>query len=178
MKFEFEQTVEDIINFNQFQLENSEVMKSSIFKQRIALVAMYSLVVLFFIRSGIVKSDITIIIIYSIVCSFLFFRYNKYVYWRSKRAVRKMLAEGKNKSMIGKQSLTFTAESITDKNEYSSTEFKYSLIEKFRENEDYFFLYTSALQAILVKKELFETKEKIAEFKDFILDKMHPELAE
>jgi len=178
MKFEFQQTVEDIINFNQFQLENSDTIKSTITKQRMALAIMYIIVVLFFFRKGVTEISTALAIIYTIIVMPIVYYYNKYVYWRSRRAVRKMLAEGKNKSMIGKQNITFLAKTIIAKNEYSSTEYQYSLIEKLRENEDYFFLYTSSIQALLIKKELFETKEKMTEFKEFIYSKMHPELAD
>jgi hypothetical protein len=172
MKFSYKQTVDDVINFNIHHHKASKTSKRSILNFRIVLCIVYILFLIYFLRKGFNANRIIISIIISAYFLPVMIFYPKYQLWHVKRTVRKMIREGKNKGMIGDQQIEFAEDRIIETDPVTKTEYSYSGIERLSENEEYFFIYTNALRAITMKKDLFETEKAVNEFRQFIRSKI------
>ena len=83
------------------------------------------------------------------------------------RVVRKMLKEGENKMDIGLQTLEVTSEGLADKNEFSESKFNWKAIERIASTPDYYYIYVSAMKALVVPK-LKVTEGDFEEFRRLV----------
>ena len=75
--------------------------------------------------------------------------------WYKKRVlvkVRKQIEEGDNSGILGKQTLIFTDDGITQITNEAKYEIKWDGIKQLVEIEDYYFLYNTAISAIIIPK--------------------------
>jgi hypothetical protein len=86
---------------------------------------------------------------------------------RIARAVRKMLKEGENKMDIGLQALEVTSEGLTDKDEFGESKFNWKAIERVASTPDYYYIYISAMKALVVPK-LKVTEGDFEEFRRLV----------
>lgn len=68
------------------------------------------------------------------------------------KRTRKMIENGDNSGFIGPQEVEFSEEGIIHTAPASQTTYQWKGIVKFQENEDYFFLYVTAVSAIIIPK--------------------------
>jgi hypothetical protein len=76
--------------------------------------------------------------------------------WYKKRVlarVRKQIEDGDNSGILGKQTLIFTDDGITQITNEAKYETKWSGIKKLVEIKDYYFLYNTAVSAIIIPKQ-------------------------
>ena len=172
MEFNFNQTIQDVINFNIHHHKTSKTSKRTILNIRIIFSVVYILFLFYFLRKGFDTSRIIILIIFSVYFIPIIIFYPAYQLWYVKRIAGKMIREGKNKGMIGDQHIEFGKDIIIETDSVTKTEYSYSGIERLSENEEYFFIYTNALRAIMIRKDLFETEESVNEFRQFIQSKI------
>ncbi len=92
-----------------------------------------------------------------------------YVRWAYRRRVRRiitrMVSEGKNRALFGRHRVALSAEGITEAGELSQSATAWAAVERVSRHENYAFVYTSALSAIIVPRRAFATA---AEFEQFV----------
>jgi hypothetical protein len=106
------------------------------------------------------------LILYTILMSVILFAfgffYAKYsLLLRVNKSIRKMLKEGKNKDLLGRRTMEFTSDKIICHTEHSDSVSDVKLVEKFREDEYAFYLYTSAIQAYMIPKRVLGKQDKL-----------------
>lgn len=72
-----------------------------------------------------------------------------------RKRVRKIYAEGQNRTVLGMHRLVLTPEGIENSSETSDTRTKWSAVEKIVEMERYYYLFVGAAQAHIVPKRAF-----------------------
>lgn len=92
-----------------------------------------------------------------------------YFPWAYRRKLRKlikgMVSEGRNRGVFCRHRVTVSPEGITDSGEFSQTAIAWPAIERVAWNNDYAFVYTSAVAAIIIPRRAFTTA---AEFEEFV----------
>jgi len=90
-----------------------------------------------------------------------------YAPWAYRRKLRKivsgMLSEGHSRSLLGHHRVAISPESVTDSSEYSQTSTVWLGVERVAVADEYAYIYTSALAAIVVPRRAF-TDSEFAEF--------------
>jgi len=172
MEFKYTLTVDDFINFNIFHFKTSKTSKKSRVRSRMLLLIFYILFFIFFIFIGKTKLSVFFLVPISLYFIPLIIFWDKYLLRKTKKIVKKMLAEGKNKSFTDEQIVIFGDDKITCKDSFSNVEYSYKVIEKLEENEKYFFIYISSIQALILTKELFESENKMNDFRQFLVPKI------
>lgn len=106
-----------------------------------------------------------------IICLALFvvmFFISKYTFlFRIEKSIEKILREGKNKDVFGNQVVELQDDKIITRTENSQSAYNLDVIEKIREDDNAFYVYTSSLQAIVIPKRAV-TSENTGEFEKWI----------
>jgi hypothetical protein len=84
------------------------------------------------------------------------------------RRVKKLLAEGDNKTLLGHQVISFSPEGIFAKSQTSESKITWSAIDKVTQTDKHFFLYTSSINALVIPKKCFRSEKESKEFWDYI----------
>ncbi|TGK22813.1 YcxB family protein [Leptospira stimsonii] len=163
MQITYELTLEDIVNFNEYHFRHSEVSKK---KRMIAklIIPIWTLFVFLALNYTNLENIDEIsfllnipIFIFAIAWFFLF---DRLYFWRLRNNVDKMLREKENKGMIGKQKITLSKDQLLFETSFTSAQFKPGSISEVIETRDYFFLYVSSLNALIVPQGSFQASEK------------------
>src|SRR5690606_26380071 len=80
------------------------------------------------------------------------------------RAVKGMVNEGKNRGLFTPSRLALTPNDITEANELVRTTTDWRAIEKINADEKAAYIYTNAVNAIMVPRRAFASSEKFEEF--------------
>ena len=96
----------------------------------------------------------------------------KIVRWNSNRQVKKLIKGVKNIDAIGKQSLTLNTDFLIQHTENSYSEIKWQAIDCMEENDNYFFLFLAANQAILIPKRIFSSESEIAATRELLINNL------
>ena len=82
--------------------------------------------------------------------------YRIYFPWAYRRRFRKivsgMVSEGKNRELFNRRRVTTSIEGISEISDLAQRSFSWPAIDKVACNDDYVFVYTSALNAIIVPR--------------------------
>lgn len=160
MQLDYELTIEDIVNFNLYHFRNSKTFKNKriLFRWIIPIWVILVHVYLNFDQSN------GTILLYNIPI-FLFgalwyFFYNRLYFWRVGVNLNKMLREGRNNGMIGKQKITLTDDSLNVETEFHSSRFKLGSINQIVETTEYIFLYLTSMSALVIPQPAFRNSKK------------------
>ena len=104
-----------------------------------------------------------------------FIFHDRYYYWRIRKSTKKLLREGSNAGMLGKQTLMLIDHCFKAIDANGETEYKGRFIKKLVENSRYIYCYISSIAAIIIPKNAFASEEKLADFKDGIRCFLEPE---
>ncbi len=165
MKIVYDMSVDDYVGFNIFHHKHSRSLRRSLI---IGGVVSPVCIFLFFLLIGIKGGQLGVVILPGVIVPGLF------ALWilggnrrRIARVVRKMFKEGENKMDIGLQELEVTSEGLTEKNEFGESKFNWKAIERIASTPDYYYIYISAMKALVVPK-LKVTEGDFEEFRRLV----------
>jgi hypothetical protein len=163
MEIKYHLTEADYIQFNMFHIKNSEAIMGALKKQRFYTPIFY--IAFAFIFSKILAIPFLFAFVPFFVLSLLWVLfYEKYFFWRVIRQTKKMIKEGKNTSILGEHQMLLTEEGIVDKTSSGETKVIWSGINELKENENYFYLYNSALSAYILPKQQIQNLDEISSY--------------
>lgn len=167
MEFKYELTKEDLLAFNLYHAKQSETVKSALFKQRFLVPIIFLLLpfILYWITGEFL---IEVSISFMLVSILWLVFYPKYFYGYIKRNVSKVLDEGNNDNLLGNHLFTMAEDGFTEKSNAGETKVPWSGITKVEENEEYYFLFYSAMSAYIIPKRCLIDKTEQAEFKQLL----------
>jgi len=178
----FETTVEHLIAFNRFHYENSPTWRKQRLVQSLIVPALAS-VVMWIFWSGVAQeppirmmrgrlpvpaSDIP----YGLIAVLLVFAIGSFFFirWRATAnlewSVRKLLAEGSNRAVLGWCEMSLAGNRVAVKREWMDSSFDLRAVQKIVKTDDYTFLYVSSVNAIVIPMRLFPEDE----YRDFVAD--------
>ncbi len=176
MKFTFELTEQDYIDFNLFFTKNSRAIK----RQRIILWVLFTIVPvmaglidIFFKRKG----NINIFTIYgfcfllllSIVFFFLFPKiWEKIIY----RNVKKVMRDGTKNNILGERSIIFEEDNFNLITKYEKIFMTYKKIAEIKQSDVAIYLYTSPTTALIMPLRIFSSEKEKNNFISFIESKL------
>jgi hypothetical protein len=163
MDLKYNLTEEDYINFNLFHMKNSETIMKSVRNQRIFTPVFYLLFSVVFSM----LMDIPFLVSFTpfFILSILWVLfYPKYLFGRAIRHTKKLIKEGRNESILGQHQMVLNEEGIVDKTTKGETKVSWSGINELKENDQYFYLYNSALSGYILPKREFENVEEIRNY--------------
>ena len=71
---------------------------------------------------------------------------------RVEKALRKMLAEGSNKQLLGEHELELTETGLVERTGYAETTYRWQAVERLGLTPDYIFIFTGAISGIIVPR--------------------------
>ena len=151
MNIKYNLTEEDFLHFNLFHLQNSQTAKKSLMLQRFVSP-------IFFIGFSYVFSNLLDVPFLGMFIPFLIISilwvifYPKYFYNHITRNVKKMIKEGKNEGLLGKHDLNFNEDGFTEETSTGETKVKWSGVNEFKEDNEFFYLYNSSVSAYIIPK--------------------------
>ncbi len=164
MRIKYNVTIDDLVAFNLFYQEHSAIgRRNRLISGLILPIGIF--VLLSFL--GVVQGNWTTPIVAAIAAGLLAIWVR--CGWRKgiEKIVRKMLAEGSNKSILGPHELELTMYGLTDRNEYGEEKFSWGGVERLGFTPDYTFIFTGATSAIPIKGSSV-IKGDYLEFVDFL----------
>lgn len=168
---QYELTRQDYLNYNLIHLDHSKTAKKTINLQRFLVPILY--IVLAFLMAWI--GDIPLLywlIVFSVAAIgwIMFFpQYTKRVV--SKR-ISKMLDEGENKGLLGKQELSLMDDGILVSNEYKESKTKWNSIDNILVTDDYILVYVSAISAHIIPTRIFNNQADMNQFISLLNEKI------
>jgi hypothetical protein len=191
VRIRFKTTIEDIVAFNRFHCENSPMWRQQCFMASILLpiiIAVLSLLT-FVATFKWFAGDPLVLAIYGAGMLVLLVVFSVAWYFCIRRqmlanvvsAVRKLLAEGTNRGLLGWRNLELVNNRLIVKMELIDTSYDLRAIEKIVSNEEYTFVYTSSIQALVIPMRLYpedEYREFVAELREAWENRETPRPAE
>ncbi len=179
MKIRFNTSTEDIVAFNRFHCENSPMWR----RQRIIRASLVPVILAFFslyiytIKSRDMDHDpdaqlslgIALVGINLAVSVPLYFFLSWRILSSVTSGVRKLLAEGSNRALLGWREMELANGRLFVKTELLEISMDMRAIEKIVANEQYTFVYYSSITAYLIPMNLFpedEYREFVAELRE------------
>jgi hypothetical protein len=163
MEIKYHLTEADYIQFNMFHIKNSEAMMGAVKKQRFYTPIFY--IACSFLFSKILAIPFLYAFVPFFILSLLWVVfYEKYFFWRVIKQTRKMIKEGKNTSILGDHQMVLSEEGIVDKTINGETKVNWSGINELKEDENYFFLYNSAISSYIVPKKQLNNVEEMSSY--------------
>lgn len=151
LKIDYNLTEKDYLNFNLYHAKNSEAVSKSLTIQRF-LSPIIFLIAAFLISWIGNESLIGLLITFSIMGVLWIVYYPKYFYSIITKNTKEMLKEGKNDGLLGEHCMKLSDEGIVDSNFNGETRVKWKGIKKFEEDDNYFYIYNSAVSAYILPK--------------------------
>jgi hypothetical protein len=160
MDLKYNLTEEDYINFNLFHMKNSPTIMKSVRNQRIFTPVFYLLFSVVF--SYMMDIPFLVSFIPFLILSILWVLfYPKYLFGRAVRHTKRLIKEGRNESLLGEHHMVMNDEGIVDSNAKGVTKVAWSGINDLKENDQYIFLYNSAVSGYILPKREFKNVEEI-----------------
>ncbi len=160
MKFAYEVTKEDIINFNLYHMENSETERKRRLREKVFFVLWTLFIYLIFNYNNISYQSFAIFIPVFLFGALIIFLLKKYRFWLVKRQVNSLLNEGNNNGMIGIQTLEITDDFLIVTNQQETSNLNISKLNKVVEDDSYIFIYTNSISAFIISKKFINDKDK------------------
>jgi hypothetical protein len=154
-------TKEDYVNYYCYVMWDAPEKKKAKLKYYFRQIAFNIGIITFIYFTGILS--VGKIFLYAYFGIFLLSVASNLLFARTKikKQAEKVTANEKNHSIFLDTSLQITDIGIALKDELSESSFVWKAFVKKAEHENYYFLFTSALQAIIIPKRIFKTDEKI-----------------
>lgn len=167
MEIKYELTKDDFLEFNLYHAENSKTVKKTLNIQR------YIISIIFIFAAIVMSSYLDIpysftIPFYLVVFLIWVLFYPKYFKWHIKRNVSKMLDEGKNKGIIGEQSLSISNEGIISISEVGEMKNNWSSVEKIVKTDKIILIYISSISAYIIPIKAFNNEEEVNSFISYV----------
>ena len=173
MKIEYEFTRDDFIKFNQYYCFQFNKNRVRVRLLRILIGVLWGLVFIFIILMAI-KGDlrftsdyfivIFLLLLLSIVAVFLKQIFMLLIKW----TVIRQLKTGKNKNLIGSKQLEILPEFIVEETECSKLIINWNGIERIEKNNDYIYIYTSSVSAVIIPNRVFNSNKEYEEYYNLI----------
>lgn len=164
MNIEYNNDLDDYINFNLIHSRNSITLK----RQRILLrlitsimLTMILLIISLFANKGSALYGTVLAIVFGALF-FLIFPLFSGLGMRSQ--IEKIINEGKNKGVFGKQKTVIASEAITEENDAGEAKYFWTSVDKLVDSPNYIFLYVGALRALIIPRNSFANEEQYTEF--------------
>lgn len=171
MNFEYKLDEQDLIDFNLFHITYSKLTRRSYFIQRYIL--SLSFLVLPFLLRQFTNMPIgywlaVFILLYLYWVAFYPRRLKKIV----SRRISKMLAEGKNSSVVGTHNLAISENGIFDRSETSEAMTQFGSIANIVEDKKHIFIYVNENSAHIIPIRIFENEDQKKELMTFLRQKV------
>jgi hypothetical protein len=82
--------------------------------------------------------------------------------------IKKMLSEGNNNALLGRQVVSLSPEGIFVKNQTAESKINWSTVDKVTENDKHVYLYTSSINALVIPKNCFQSEKEKQEFLEYV----------
>lgn len=163
MEITYTLTEDDYIKFNLYHTKQSETVQKNLFIQRIIGPILF---IMFAIIFGLFSnlSLIGLLITFSILSVLWYFFYPAYFYNLITRNVEKTIREGNNDTVLGQQQLIFKEDELVNLTLFGKTAVKWQGITELKEDEDYFYLYNSAVSAYIIPKRALRASDDVKVF--------------
>jgi len=171
MNFEYELNKQDLIDFNLFHITYSKLTRRSYFIQRYIL-SLSFLVLPFLLRQFTNMSLGYWLVVFILLYLYWVVFYPKRLKKIVSRKISKMLAEGKNKSVVGTHNLVISENGIVDRSEHSEAKTQFSAIENIVEDKEHIFIYVNANSAHIIPIRIFENEDQKKELLTFLRQKV------
>ena len=169
MKIEFERTLEDLIEFNLFSVDNSPSLRRQLLLQRVVIsLLIFVTIPLVIYTTGNRHLEIFDYIISAIAGGFVLFIYPSIYRFDYIRRLKKLYSEGDNKAILGKHKYVVSQDGLTATTPAGESKINWSSINKIMENEKYIFLYIGAASAITVPRSSFSDSKSEKDFLDIV----------
>lgn len=167
MELTYDLTKEDYLAFQLHTAKQSETVKRALIMQRMmgpVLFLLFTLVVSWVTEEWLLGLFIT----FAVASVLWVILYPKFFYGYIKRNVNKMLNESRKGNMFGLHTLVMDKKGFTEKNRAGEKKTNWAGIERIDEDEAYFFLFTSIVEAYIIPKRSFKNAERQEEFKTLV----------
>jgi hypothetical protein len=168
IELDFERTIDDVIDFNLFHMAQS----SSIQQQLIGAQLFVGVVTASFVFGATyfaLRRIEVLVVIICIAAGILAYAIYPGVYHKLFIGrLKKLLAEGDNKTMLGRQVISFSPEGLDIKSKAFESKINWSAIDKVAQNEKYVYLYTSSVNALIIPKNSLRSEKQQQDFWDYI----------
>lgn len=168
IEIEYENSIDDAIAYNVFHYDKfiaKRVPKWIPLIMTPLIIATWTFLLIIEVLYGFFTLGIIMLIIMPIILSLNLLRMGqKLNQFIIKREAKKLYSKGENKGFIGKHVMTLAPDELTETTEVNETKQKWSGVEKIVENDDYIFIYISALNAHIIPKRAFENESDVASF--------------
>lgn len=163
MEIQFNLTEEDYVAFNMFHIKNSKTAMRALLIQR--WIGPLIFITSSFLFSYFAElSFLLLLIIFSIFGVIWYFYYPKYFYNLILRQTKKFIKEGRNDGLIGDHHLHFSDEGIEDITVSGSSQTSWSGIKSFKEDDQNFYLYNTAVSAYIIPKYVLKNADEVRLF--------------
>ena len=160
MKIEYDNIMDDLLNFSEHHSMNSPRIKKkmSVFKYT------FPILVLIIIIPVIITNPTKNITIWFVVSVIWFFAAPYYYRYAIRRSSLKMYNEGENKGVLTKHTLILNEEGIIEETNYNTTKLKWDSIEKIVKDYRYIYIYIGAVSAFIVPIRSFSSSISFNDF--------------
>lgn len=87
---------------------------------------------------------------------------------RIEKWVDTFLKEGKNQDLIGPRTMEFNEDGIECRSPNSDSKINIKMIEKIRQDEQYYFIYLTTISAYVIPKRIFKSEDDKKNFEKWI----------
>lgn len=171
MHVEYVLTKEDYLEFNIFHMTYSKSLRKSLFVQRY-LVSFIFLIVPFVVARFTSIPLWYWLTVFGLVYVLWVVFYWKYFRWTLGRRISRMIDEGKNVDMLGKQSLRLDEDGIVNTSRLSESKTNYEAVEKVIETKEYVYIYISSIMAYIIPVKSFGSIDQKEELINKLNDKV------
>ncbi|MFZ7104315.1 MAG: YcxB family protein [Peptococcaceae bacterium] len=163
MQVDYELTKQDYIAFNIFHMTYSASLRKSLFVQRYIISLIFLIVPFILARFTVIPLWYWLMIfglVYLLWAGF----YWKYLKWTLTRRISRLVDEGQNADMLGRQTLKLAADGIVNITGFSESKTNYGAVEGVIETQEYIYIYLSAVMAYIIPVDSFADSTQKAEF--------------
>jgi hypothetical protein len=163
MTIEFIVTIEDFVAFNLFHSKNSPTLQRQLLITRSTLA--FVVAAILFLPCPVLVGELSYVAflfpIVGIIVGIIFFlAYPRMHEQNLRKQLPKMLNEGTNESVIGKQTIIITPEAVINETPTGEQKAFWSSVDKIVETSDYIFLYVSSVSAAIIPRSAFPSEEQ------------------
>jgi YcxB-like protein len=160
MKVSFDLSVEDLVHFNQFHWRQSRAMKQ-MYRWSFAGAPVVAMAIALVLRSkGLFVASAAAA---GAVCGYTLFLV-LYTRWSLKWAVRKMLAEGDNRGVLGRHEIEIAPDGVHERTAVNRSHQSWTGIERIAEDDRYIYIYVQSMMAHVIPKAAFPSTADAAAF--------------
>lgn len=157
-------TMADLLAFNAYHMRTSPVIQRQLLVGRCMLTGLALLLGIGIIFAGSGTVDVSDLIFILLICVISFAIYPYLIRRSSMKTIEKLALEGKNKGMLGDQKLELASEALVVTTQSSTSTMNWSAVERIATTDDHAFLYVSAISALMVPRNAFDSQSEFQAF--------------